>query len=78
MIVTNGKFLNSKLRSYYIRSLIIFPIYYAKYIYYIIIFLLLQRMDLGDCPKVHDLALRADYEKASKSKDYYYDIDVSS
>lgn len=37
-----------------------------------------QRMDLGECPKVHDLALRADYEKAAKHKDYYYDIDVSS
>lgn len=36
-----------------------------------------QRMDLGECPKIHDLALRADYEKASQSKDYYYDIDVS-
>lgn len=36
-----------------------------------------QRMDLGECPKVHDLALRADYEKAAKHKDYYYDIDVS-
>jgi hypothetical protein len=35
-------------------------------------------MDLGECPKIHDLALRADYEKASHSKDYYYDIDVSS
>lgn len=34
-------------------------------------------MDLGECPKVHDLALRADYEKAAKHKDYYYDIDVS-
>ena len=37
----------------------------------------LQRMDLGDCPKHHDLALRADYDAASKKKDYYYDIDVS-
>lgn len=37
----------------------------------------LQRMDLGECPKIHDLALRADYEHASKSRDYYYDIDVS-
>lgn len=36
-----------------------------------------QRMDLGECPKIHDLALRADYEQASKRKDYYYDIDVS-
>ncbi|XP_062547014.1 putative RNA-binding protein Luc7-like 2 isoform X2 [Armigeres subalbatus] len=35
----------------------------------------LTRMDLGECPKVHDLALRADYENASKSKDYYYDVD---
>jgi hypothetical protein len=35
-------------------------------------------MDLGECPKIHDLALRADFEKASHSKDYYYDIDVSS
>lgn len=34
-------------------------------------------MDLGDCPKIHDLALRADFENASKSKDYFYDIDVS-
>lgn len=34
-------------------------------------------MDLGDCPKVHDLALRADYEQASTQKDYFYDIDVS-
>lgn len=33
-------------------------------------------MDLGECPKVHDLALRADYENAAKHKDYYYDIDV--
>jgi len=33
-------------------------------------------MDLGDCPKIHDLALRADYEQASRSKDYYYDIDA--
>lgn len=37
----------------------------------------LQRMDLGDCPKIHDLALRADFEAASKGRDYYYDIDVS-
>ena len=35
-------------------------------------------MDLGDCPKFHDLALRADFETASKKKDYFYDIDVSS
>lgn len=34
------------------------------------------RMDLGECPKVHDLALKADYEMAAKNKDYYYDIDA--
>lgn len=34
-------------------------------------------MDLGECPKMHDLALRADFELASKTKDYFYDIDVS-
>ncbi|KAL1453169.1 hypothetical protein WDU94_007338 [Cyamophila willieti] len=34
------------------------------------------RMDLGECPKIHDLALRADYEKASKDRDYFYDIDA--
>lgn len=35
-------------------------------------------MDLGECPKIHDLALRADYEKAQQSKDYFYDLDVST
>ncbi|CAN8008053.1 unnamed protein product, partial [Ixodes pacificus] len=34
------------------------------------------RMDLGDCPKIHDLALRADFENASQKKDYFYDVDV--
>lgn len=34
------------------------------------------RMDLGECPKIHDLALRADFEHASKTRDYYYDIDA--
>ncbi|XP_052262518.1 putative RNA-binding protein Luc7-like 1 isoform X1 [Dreissena polymorpha] len=34
------------------------------------------RMDLGDCPKYHDVALRADFENASKKKDYFYDIDA--
>jgi len=34
------------------------------------------RMDLGECQKLHDLALRADYEAAAKTKDYYYDIDA--
>merc|ERR1719245_2554736 len=34
------------------------------------------RMDLGECSKIHDLALRADYETASKAKDYFYDVDA--
>jgi len=34
-------------------------------------------MDQGECPKIHELALRADYELASKTKDYFYDVDVS-
>lgn len=34
-------------------------------------------MDLGACPKIHDFALRADYENASKERDYYYDCEVS-
>lgn len=35
-----------------------------------------QRMDLGECQKIHDLALRADYEQAAKTRDYHYDITV--
>lgn len=34
------------------------------------------RMDLGECPKLHDLALRADYENANQNKDYFYDVDA--
>lgn len=34
------------------------------------------RMDLGECLKIHDLALRADYEKAQEKKDYYYDVEA--
>ncbi|XP_071041567.1 putative RNA-binding protein Luc7-like 2 isoform X2 [Parasteatoda tepidariorum] len=33
-------------------------------------------MDLGECPKLHDLALRADFENASLKKDYFYDVDA--
>ncbi|XP_035219690.1 putative RNA-binding protein Luc7-like 2 [Stegodyphus dumicola] len=33
-------------------------------------------MDLGECPKLHDLALRADYENAAQKKDYFYDVDA--
>ena len=35
-------------------------------------------MDLGDCPKIHELALRADYEQAANNKDYGYVVDVSN
>ncbi|XP_067645698.1 putative RNA-binding protein Luc7-like 2 [Eurosta solidaginis] len=34
------------------------------------------RMDLGDCPKVHDLAFRADYQAAAKNEDFFYDIEA--
>lgn len=40
-------------------------------------FWFLQRMDLGECIKVHDLALRADYEIASKEQEYFFELDVS-
>ena len=33
-------------------------------------------MDIGECINIHDLALRADYEKASETKDYGYTVDV--
>ena len=34
-------------------------------------------MDLGPCNKIHDPALKADFEIASEKRDYGYDIDVS-
>lgn len=34
-------------------------------------------MDLGECVKVHDLALRADFEIASKQQEYFFELDVS-
>ncbi|XP_070803145.1 putative RNA-binding protein Luc7-like 2 isoform X1 [Pituophis catenifer annectens] len=34
------------------------------------------RMDLGECLKVHDLALRADYEIASKEQDFFFELDA--
>ncbi|KRX84676.1 putative RNA-binding protein Luc7-like 2 [Trichinella sp. T6] len=36
----------------------------------------LGRMDMGMCSRVHDPALRADYEKASTERDYFYDVDA--
>jgi len=38
--------------------------------------LILQRMDLGECPRIHDLALRADFEAAQKLQDHFYDVDA--
>ncbi|CAB1337899.1 unnamed protein product, partial [Coregonus sp. 'balchen'] len=34
------------------------------------------RMDLGECAKTHDLALRADYEIASKERDLFFELDA--
>lgn len=33
-------------------------------------------MDIGECPKIHDNALRADFEKAQQKFDHFYDVDV--
>lgn len=33
-------------------------------------------MDLGECTKIHDLALRADYEIASKERDLFFKLDA--
>ncbi|XP_069761881.1 putative RNA-binding protein Luc7-like 1 isoform X1 [Narcine bancroftii] len=34
------------------------------------------RMDLGECTKIHDLALRADYEIAAKERDLFFELDA--
>ena len=40
--------------------------------------MMLKRMDIGQCSRYHDLALRADYEAAvKKGKSYNYEMDVS-
>ncbi|XP_060860106.1 putative RNA-binding protein Luc7-like 2 [Metopolophium dirhodum] len=39
--------------------------------------LTLTRMDIGECPKIHDNALRSDFEKAQQKFDYYYDLDAT-
>ena len=33
-------------------------------------------MDLGECPKVHSEALRADFEEANKKKNYGFEKEV--
>ena len=35
-----------------------------------------QKLDLGVCSKLHDPALKADYELAAKEKDFDYEIEV--
>ncbi|KAL4089863.1 putative RNA-binding protein Luc7-like 1 isoform X2 [Metopolophium dirhodum] len=37
----------------------------------------MSRMDIGECPKIHDNALRADFEKAQQKFDHYYDVDAT-
>jgi len=32
---------------------------------------------LGECTKIHEYALRADYERAASTRDLYYEMDVS-
>ncbi|KAG2463592.1 LC7L3 protein, partial [Polypterus senegalus] len=34
-------------------------------------------MDLGECSRVHDLALRADYEIATKQRDFFFELDAA-
>lgn len=34
------------------------------------------RVDLGDCTKTHEYALRADYERAAGTRDLFYEIDA--
>ena len=34
-------------------------------------------MDIGECSKLHDVALKADYEKKSQRREYYFEFDVS-
>ena len=50
--------------------------FYVLFHYLFIFIFSFQRMDLGECPKIHDLALRADYEIASKKRDYCFELDV--
>jgi len=34
------------------------------------------RVDLGECARVHEYALRADYERAAATKNLYYEVDA--
>jgi hypothetical protein len=35
-------------------------------------------VDLGECAKIHEYALRADYERAATTGNLYYEVDVRS
>ena len=54
-------------------------IYYIRIIAFsnLIFRFIFQRMDLGECPKIHELALRADYQQARNNKDYFYDVEAT-
>ncbi|XP_064406863.1 putative RNA-binding protein Luc7-like 2 isoform X2 [Halichondria panicea] len=34
------------------------------------------RVEMGDCPKIHSVGLKEEYEKASKNRDYYVEEEV--
>ena len=53
--------------------------YYIRIIAFsnLIFHFIFQRMDLGECPKIHELALRADYQQARNNKDYFYDVEAT-
>ena len=51
--------------------------YCACHAVMLLYFVSFQKMDLGPCNKLHAAALKADFELASKKRDYGYDIDVS-
>ena len=36
----------------------------------------LQRAELADCPKVHSLTMKEEYEKATKKRDYHFEEEV--
>lgn len=65
------------IHSYFQVDLMLFHVNLWSPYYYFYIFILFQRMDIGECPKIHDNALRADFEKAQQKFDHFYDVDVS-
>ena len=45
--------------------------------FYSLCCLLFAENGLGACNKIHDPALRADYENAAQTREFGYDVDVS-